>query len=336
MQAPGQGIGSPPGRHNLLSPSFPRILPFASRFPGRKHWPRPHGRSMVSYSRLGGRGCISAHFGYSRGRIGQDAPSPPDDAHGGDDVPASPSARAGGRAGRAARLRPPSAPRRGGGPGTRRPPARRQLPPGRRCASARHGRGGRPHRRHRHRQIRRRGSEDRRHAQLDRRPRLFPRRHQGGPRRSRHGPSRRRRTGVIAQRRERGDPAPAGAAAAVGPGADRADRQRRQHPRPQGRRGGGLRAAGRGLPARPGAQRQHHGDDRPGRRPGVRVEPGARLHARGLRPLPSGRQPGPQAPQGRGGHAPGGGIAHRPGDGDGAGCVRPGAAPRPANRAPSC
>ena len=161
-----------------------------------------------------------------------------------------------------------------------------------------------PRLRHRHRQVGRRRPEDRRHAELDGHPRLRPRRHPGRPRRPRHGPSRRRRPRPLAQRRERGDRPAAGAAAAAGPGHRRPHRQRAAARWPARPTSPSLRPARRGLPAGPGAQHQHDGDDRRRRRPGLRPEPAARFHAGRLRPLPPGRQPRPQAPQGRGGHAP--------------------------------
>ena len=52
----------------------------------------------------------------------------------------------------------------------------------------------------------------------------------------------------------------------------------RRHAGPQSGRGHRLRAAGRSVSARTGAQRQHHGHDRPGRRPRLRPQPGTRLH----------------------------------------------------------
>ena len=58
----------------------------------------------------------------------------------------------------------------------------------------------------------------------------------------------------------------------------------------RGHRAPGRQRAGRGLPAQPGAHRQHDGDARDGRCAGGRGARGARLHQAGLRALASGRR----------------------------------------------
>jgi arabinose-5-phosphate isomerase len=64
--------------------------------------------------------------------------------------------------------------------------------------------------------------------------------------------------------------------------------QRSRHPPRRPRRPGG-------LPAEPGAHRQHHRGAGPGRRAGGRPARRARLRRRGFRPLPPRRRAGPQA-----------------------------------------
>ncbi len=73
--------------------------------------------------------------------------------------------------------------------------------------------------------------------------------------------------------------------------------------RPGGRPVHRAGARRRGLPAGPGPVRQHDGAHGRRRCAGAAGQPDARLHRRGLRAVPSGRQPGAEAHAGRGGHA---------------------------------
>ena len=91
---------------------------------------------------------------------------------------------------------------------------------------------------------------------------------------------------------------PRPAAAGGVPGRDH--RASRQLARPGGRplhRSGADRG---GVPARPGPLGQHDRPDGRRRRPGPAGEPDAQTSGRGLRPLPPGGQPRPQAGPGRG------------------------------------
>ena len=159
----------------------------------------------------------------------------------------------------------------------------------------------RPRSRHGHGQVRPHRQQDCRDARQHRHARLLRAPGRSQPRRPRHDHARGPRRRHLQFGRDGRDHHHPAAAQAAWRAAHHHDRQSRLHARRSRDRSPRRRRSGGGLPAQPGADRQHDRDARHGRCAGGRAAREPRLHARGLRArAPRGHaRPAPAAARGR-------------------------------------